>query len=202
MLFFCCCYCCCCLPFQVSLVAILLSLYYLFIWNPYTRPTGNLTRTFINSEILFIEKTNYFDVDVSGHPHVIGSAPNSPHLTHNVKVNLTEAKVMVPVAVESRPQPVRRPPSESDAHEPGPIDSEMLHEAHQPEHVLLPVGPAISMDLRVESINSSTTSPTTNVIRTQQSNHVRIETIANSNIISASPKASLLLVNVWPNWFI
>jgi hypothetical protein len=161
-------------------VAILLSLYYLFIWNPYTRPTGNLTRTFINSEILFIEKTNYFDVDVSGHPQVIGSAPDSPHLTHNVKVNLTEAKVVVPVAAESRPQSVRRP-----ATDPAPdltlIDHDMRDEAQPSEHVLLPVGPAISMDLRLQP--SAPTSPH-NSTRKIVPSLIRLATSAPSTVAS------------------
>ena len=70
--------------------------------NPYRN--GNFTtRTFINSEILFIEKTNYFDVDLSSHPHgVIGSSPESIHLAP-VKVNLnqTESKISkLPLAAE------------------------------------------------------------------------------------------------------
>lgn len=90
-------------PFPVSLVAILLSLYYMFIWNPYKN--GNFTtRTFINSEILFIEKTNYFDVDLTSHPHgVIGSSPESIHLAPvKAYLNQTESKIskLIPLAAE------------------------------------------------------------------------------------------------------
>lgn len=69
----------------------------MFLWNPYNNKNGNFTttRTFINSEILFIEKTNYFDVDLTSHPHgVIGSSPESIHLAPvRVKLNQTESKI-------------------------------------------------------------------------------------------------------------
>ena len=64
------------------------------MWNPYK--SGNFTtRTFINSEILLIEKTNYFDVDLTSHPHgVIGASPESIHLAPvRANLNQTESKI-------------------------------------------------------------------------------------------------------------
>lgn len=86
-------------------MAILLSLYYVFIWSPY-KSNGNYTRTFINSEILLIEKTNYYDVDLASleHPHVIGQQPNAIHLiktpTKVINLNQTESKIVLPLAVD------------------------------------------------------------------------------------------------------
>ena len=101
------------LSFPVSLVAILLSFYYLFLWNPYNPKNGNFstTRTFINSEILFIEKTNYFDVDLTSHPHgVIGSSPESIHLAPvRVKLNQTESKISkLPLLAAEEPASVEQ----------------------------------------------------------------------------------------------
>ena len=80
-----------------------MSLYYLFIWNPYTKSNGNYTtRTFINSEILFIERTNYFDVDLRYNPsHVLGSSPN-----FKVNLNRSESKIVLPLSAEPADQPI------------------------------------------------------------------------------------------------